>query len=206
MRPSLAAGAGFRSNSRLSWPNVSFAANHRWTCQSIIVIAIDLFTSEDQYFLWIAAVPLFTIPTTFGNAHVRCYTREAPLIQSATQVESSLLDSSMLWLFREAITSPIIVFTSIPTCFAGTNSIAINLITVERKWASFQVTHHTQLVGWVDRRLFHSDSATVSQCDNFCCYMYICCVWNFTWHRNDEEFFCGFFFGGGGGGTHLQCI
>ena len=74
MRPSLAAGAGYH---RLSWPNVSFAANHRWTCQSIIVIAIDLFTSEDRYFLWIAAVPLFTIPTTFGNAHVRCYSREA---------------------------------------------------------------------------------------------------------------------------------
>ena len=36
-------------------------------------------------------------------------------------------------------------------------------VTSERKWASFQVTRHTQLVGWVDRRLFHSDSATVSQ-------------------------------------------
>ena len=120
--------------SRLSWHNFSFAANHRWTCQSIIVIAIDLFTSEDQYFLWIAAVPLFTIPTTFGNAHARCYTRETPLIQSATQVGSSQLDSSMLWLFREATTSPIIIFTSIPTCFAGTNSIAIDLITVKDRF------------------------------------------------------------------------
>ena len=96
MRPSLAAGLATDRISRLSWPNVSFAANHRWTCQSIIVIAIDLFTSEDRYFLWIAAVPLFTIPTTFGNAHARCYTREAPLIQSATQVGSSQLDSSRL--------------------------------------------------------------------------------------------------------------
>ena len=96
----------------LSWPNVYIATNHRWTCRSIINIAIDLFTSEDRYFLWIVAVPLFTIPTTFVNAHAWCYTREAPLSQSATQVRSSLLDSSMLWLFREAITSPIIVFTS----------------------------------------------------------------------------------------------
>ena len=79
-------------------------------------------------------MPLFTIPTTFVNAHARCYTREAPLIQSATQVGSPLLDSSMLWLFREAITSPIIVFTSIPTCYAGTNSIAIDLITVKDRF------------------------------------------------------------------------
>ena len=61
-----------------------------------------------------------TITTTFGNAHARCYTREAPLTQSVTQVGSSLLDGSMLWLFRETVTSPKIVFTSSPTCFAGT--------------------------------------------------------------------------------------
>ena len=91
---------------------------------------------EDQYFLWIAAVPLFTIPTTFGNTHARCYTREAPLTQSATQVGLSLLDSSMLWLFHEAITSPIIVFTSIPTCFACTNPIAIDSITVKDRFES----------------------------------------------------------------------
>ena len=70
-------------------------------------------------------------PTIFGNAHVRCYTRNAPLTQSATQVGSLPLHSSMLWLFHEAITSPIIVFTSIPAYFAGTNSIAIVLITVK---------------------------------------------------------------------------
>ena len=81
-----------------------------------------------------SSASLFTIPTTFGNAHARCYTREAPLIQSTTQVGSSQLDSSMLWLFREAMTSPIIVFTSIPTCFAGTNSIAIDLITVKDRF------------------------------------------------------------------------
>ena len=123
--------------SRLSWPNIiSFAANYRWTCGWIIDIAINLFPSEDQYFLWITAVPLFTIPTTFENAHARCYTHEAPLTQSVTQVGSSLLDSSMLWLFRKAITSPIIVSTSSPTCFTGTNSIAIDLITVKNQFFS----------------------------------------------------------------------
>ena len=80
-------------------------------------------------------------PNDFGNAHARCYTREAPLIQSATQVGSSQLDSSMLWLFREAITSPIIVFTSIPTCFAGTNSIAIDLITVKDRFFFLSIGH-----------------------------------------------------------------
>ena len=47
-----------------------------WLCRkslmnirSIIDIAVDLFTSEDQYFMWIATVPLFTIPFTIGNPH-----------------------------------------------------------------------------------------------------------------------------------------
>ena len=73
-------------------------------------------------------------------------------------------------------------------------------VTSERKWASFQVTRHTQLVGWVDRRLFHSDNATifVAKC--------ICCVWNFTWHRNDEEFFWGVFLWGGVGVCVCVCV
>ena len=45
-----------------------------------------------------------------------CYTHEALVTQSATWVRSSLLDSLMLLLFRQPITSPIIVFTSSPTC------------------------------------------------------------------------------------------
>ena len=51
-------------------------------------------------------------------------------------------------------------------------------------------------MGWVDRRLFHSDSVTVSQCDHFCCNMYFLfetlhdvtklkrfffCVWVVVW-------------------------
>ena len=50
------------------------------------------------------------------RGYLGCYTREAPVAQSATWVGSSLLDSSMLLLFRQPITSPIIVFTSGPTC------------------------------------------------------------------------------------------
>ena len=53
----------------LFWINLSFAVDHSWTFRSIIDIAIDLFTSEDRYILWIALVPLFIIPTTIGNAH-----------------------------------------------------------------------------------------------------------------------------------------
>ena len=61
----------------------------------------------------------------------RCYTREPPVIQSATRVVSSLLDRSMLSLFHEPIMSPIIVFTSSPICLASKNSIAIDLITIK---------------------------------------------------------------------------
>ena len=64
----------------------------------------------------------------------RCYTREPPVIQSATRVVSSLLDRSMLSLFHEPIMSPIIVFTSSPTCLASKNSIAIDLITIKDRF------------------------------------------------------------------------
>ena len=67
-------------------------------------------------------------------------TREALLTQSATQVGSSLPDSSMLWQFREPIMSPIIVFTSSPTCFAGINAKAIDLITVKDRFFSTSAT------------------------------------------------------------------
>ena len=45
-----------------------------------------------------------------------CHTGKAPVAKSPTRVGSSLLDSSKLLLFRQPITSPIIVFTSGPTC------------------------------------------------------------------------------------------
>ena len=54
MRPSLATdriSLGF-------WLNISFVVNHRGAFRSIIAFAIDLLISEDQYFLWITAVPL----------------------------------------------------------------------------------------------------------------------------------------------------
>ena len=83
-------------------------------------------------------------------------------------------------------------------------------VTSEREWASFQVTRHTQLVGWVDRRLFHSDSATISQCDNFCCYMYLLCLKLYMTSQRWRGFLLLFFGGwgwwgvggwwGGGGG------
>ena len=50
---------------------VSFAISHRWAFRWIIDITIDLFTWEDWYLLWITALTLFTILTSFVNAHVR---------------------------------------------------------------------------------------------------------------------------------------
>ena len=65
-------------------------------------------------------------------------------------------------------------------------------------------------MGWVDRRLFHSDSATVSQCDHSCCYMYLLfeTLHDITKLRVFFLFyfylfiylFYFFFLGGGGGG------
>ena len=111
----------------LFWRNVSVVVNYRWTFRPIIDIAIDLFTSKDRYFLWIVAVPLFTISTTFGTTHARSYLaalRRDPLVSPSCDpgriiVWSSSLDSSMLLLYRKPVTSPILVFTSNPTCFAG---------------------------------------------------------------------------------------
>ena len=53
----------------LFWLKFSFAITHPLKLRSIVENAIDLFTSEDRYFLWIAAVPLFAITTTFVDAH-----------------------------------------------------------------------------------------------------------------------------------------
>ena len=60
-----------------------------------------------------------------------CYTREAPVTQSATWVGSPLLDSSMLLLFRSThyVSNNCIYVRS--HLFAGTDSIAIDLMTME---------------------------------------------------------------------------
>ena len=68
---------------------------------------------------------VFTIPTTFGIAHARCYTRAERAIESATRVGSSLLDSLTV---QSTHYVPKIVFTFTPICRACTNSIAIYLI------------------------------------------------------------------------------
>ena len=93
MRPSLATdriSLGF-------WQNINFVVNYRGVFRSIVAIAIDLLTSEDRYFplnhSGASAATVFTIPTTFGITHARCYTRTERATQSATRVGSSLLDS-----------------------------------------------------------------------------------------------------------------
>ena len=68
---------------------------------------------------------VFTIPTTFGIAHARCYTPAERATQTATQVGSSLLDALTVPSTHYV---PKIVFTFSPICRACTNSIAIYLI------------------------------------------------------------------------------
>ena len=72
-----------------------------------------------------SAVTVFTILTTFGIAHARCYTRAERATQSATRVGSSQLDSLTV---PSTHFIPKIVFTISPICRACTNSIAIYLI------------------------------------------------------------------------------
>ena len=72
-----------------------------------------------------SAATVFTIPTTFGIAHARCYPRAERATQSATQVGSSQLDSLTVPSTHYV---PKIVFTFSPICRACTNSIAIYLI------------------------------------------------------------------------------
>ena len=69
-----------------------------------------------------SAATVFTIPTTFGIAHARCYTRAERAAQSATQVWSSLLDSLTVPSTHHVHK---IVFTFSPICCACANSIAI---------------------------------------------------------------------------------
>ena len=81
-------------------------------------------------------------------------------------------------------------------------------------WASSDIgeemgqfsSHSPYSVGWVDRRLFHSDSATVSQCDNFCCYMYLKLYMTSQRWRGFFFFFFFFFWGGGGGGSLISSV
>ena len=72
-----------------------------------------------------SAATVFTIPTTFGNAHAPCYTRAEWATQSAARVGSSLFD-----FLTDPSTHyvPKIVFTFSPICRACKNSIAIYLI------------------------------------------------------------------------------
>ena len=69
-----------------------------------------------------SAATVFTIPTTFGIAHVRCYTRVERPTQSATRVGSSLLDSLTV---PSTHFVPKIVFAFSPISRACTNSIVM---------------------------------------------------------------------------------
>ena len=107
-----------------------------------------------------ASHPIFNL-TTFGYT-CPCYTQEQPVTQSSTWPHLGThvrvtprssqspnlppgLDHSYLkvLLFHQPITSPMIVLTCKPTCCAGTNSIASDLITM-KNWFFFLSIGHQQ--------------------------------------------------------------
>ena len=118
--------AGDRSN------QFGLLTEHKFCCKSSRSISVDSrycnrFTNLGRPIFSLnhsgaLAAMVFTIPTTSGIAHVRCYTRAERATQSATQVGSSLFD---------ALTVPSthyvskMVFTCSPICRASANSIAI---------------------------------------------------------------------------------
>ena len=128
MRPSLATdriSLGF-------WLNILFVVGYRGAVRSIVAIAIGFINLQRPIFPWnhsnASAPTVFTIPTTFGIAHARCYTRAERATQSATRVGSSLLDSLTVPSIHFA---PKIVFAFSPICRGCTNSIAIYLIIMQ---------------------------------------------------------------------------
>ena len=95
-----------------------------------------------------SAATVFTIPTTFGIAHARCYTRTEWATKFATRVGSSLLDS-----FTVSSTHYVckIVCAFSPICRACANSIAIYLI-IMRDFIFLCIGPHQQSAissGWL---------------------------------------------------------
>ena len=125
MRPSLATdriSLGF-------WLNRSFVVNYRGAFRSIIAFAIDLFTSEDWYFLWITAV-LLPRRCLQSQQHSGSRMRRVTLAMNGPPnppVGSSLFDFLTVPSTHYV---PKIVFTFSPICRACRNSIAIYSITM----------------------------------------------------------------------------
>ena len=121
--------AGYRSN------QFGLLTEHKFCCKLSRSIWIDIRYCNPFINLGRQTFPLndsgafaatvFTISTTFGIAHARCYTRTERATKFATRVGSSLLDS-----FTVPSTHYVrkIVCTFSPICRACTNSIAIYLI------------------------------------------------------------------------------
>ena len=93
-----------------------------WYCNRYINLGRPIFPLNHNS---ASAVTVFTIPTTFGIAHARCYTRAERATQSALRVGSLLLDSHTV---PSTHIVPKIAFAFSPICRACTNSIAIYLI------------------------------------------------------------------------------
>ena len=105
-------------------------------------MTIDLFTSEDRYLPWITTAPVFTIPTTLGIAHARvplAKYRSPNLRPGCRIIATHQLDSlpvpSTPYVFNICI-----YFQS--NLLAGTNSIAIDLMTMKDYFFSASTIHH----------------------------------------------------------------
>ena len=112
------------------WLKLSFVVNYQGAFQSIVIIAINLSTSEDQYFLWITAVPLPSRCLQFQQhlgPHVQgvTLTLSGPPNLRPKSNHSSLLDALTV---PSTHCIPKIVFTLSPIYRACTNSSAIYLI------------------------------------------------------------------------------
>ena len=120
VRQSLATDPGYRSN---RFPLLIMLTEPALCGNSSINISIDnrywnrFIHLEDRYFPWITTAPmcLQSGPHLGSRMHV-LHSRGTGHPICDLSVGSSLLDSLMLLLFCQAITSPIIVFASSPTC------------------------------------------------------------------------------------------
>ena len=149
MRPSLATdwiSLGF-------WLNISFVVSYRGAFRSIFAIAIDLLTSEDRYFLWIAAEPLPRRCLQFWR-HSVSRMRGVTLALSGPPNLRPESDHRYLILLLVPSTHYVrkIVCTFSPICRACTNSIAIYLI-IMRDFIFLCIGPHQQSaisssVGW----------------------------------------------------------
>ena len=149
MRPSLATdriSLGF-------WLNISFVVNHRGAFRSIIAFAIDLLTSEDQYFLWITAVPL-PRRCLQSRQHSGSRMRRVTLTLSGPPNLRPELDHRYLifLLFRQPITSPKLYLTSVRSVVLVKTQLQ-SIYSSRETWFFFSASARTSVLRGHDDRV-----------------------------------------------------